>query len=178
MAEFCNSEKNAVLENEEFQEEDVWAVMKGRAKTGNKERSSPSSASACRIFPATPRGIPRVKSGSFESQQGIAAVHPQSSAPVNIPDWAKIHKRKSSSRINDNQHEGAERFGGFLGNADASDEEEDTEELVPPHEFIARRLARTPIVSFSMCEGIGRTLKGRDLSRLRNAILAKTGFLE
>lgn len=173
MAEFCNSEKNAVLENEEFQEADVWAVMKGRAKTGNKERSSPSSASACRIFPATPRGIPRVKSVSFESQQGIAAVHRQSSAPVNIPDWAKIHKRTSNSRINDNQHDG-----GFLGNADASDEEEDTEELVPPHEFIARRLARTPIVSFSMCEGIGRTLKGRDLSRLRNAILAKTGFLE
>nr|GEV45778.1 senescence regulator S40 [Tanacetum cinerariifolium] len=27
-------------------------------------------------------------------------------------------------------------------------------------------------------DGVGRTLKGRDLSKLRNAILTKTGFLE
>ncbi|KAH7544394.1 hypothetical protein JRO89_XS15G0159900 [Xanthoceras sorbifolium] len=27
-------------------------------------------------------------------------------------------------------------------------------------------------------EGVGRTLKGRDLSKVRNAVLTKTGFLE
>ncbi|CAN1253193.1 hypothetical protein LINPERPRIM_LOCUS8253 [Linum perenne] len=43
---------------------------------------------------------------------------------------------------------------------------------VPPHEL----LARTRIASFSVHEGIGRTLKGRDLSRVRNAIWEKTGF--
>ncbi|KAJ1424369.1 Senescence regulator S40 [Sesbania bispinosa] len=34
----------------------------------------------------------------------------------------------------------------------------------------------TRVASFSVHEGVGRTLKGRDLSRVRNAIWAKTGF--
>ncbi|CAI0453018.1 unnamed protein product [Linum tenue] len=37
-------------------------------------------------------------------------------------------------------------------------------------------MARTRIASFSVHEGVGRTLKGRDLSRVRNAIWEKTGF--
>ncbi|CAN4097183.1 unnamed protein product [Withania somnifera] len=49
---------------------------------------------------------------------------------------------------------------------------------MPPHEWLAKRLGRRQISSFSVCEGVGRTLKGRDLSRVRNAILTKTGFLE
>ncbi|KAL9316653.1 hypothetical protein ACSQ67_017654 [Phaseolus vulgaris] len=52
------------------------------------------------------------------------------------------------------------------------------EAKLPPHEFIARRLARSQISSFSVLEGAGRTLKGRDLSKVRNAVLSKTGFLE
>ncbi|PKI62624.1 hypothetical protein CRG98_017046 [Punica granatum] len=43
---------------------------------------------------------------------------------------------------------------------------------VPPHELVAR----TRMASFSVHEGRGRTLKGRDLSRVRNAIWEKTGF--
>ena len=43
---------------------------------------------------------------------------------------------------------------------------------LPPHEF----LARTRMASFSVHEGVGRTLKGRDLSRVRNAIFEKIGF--
>ncbi|CAL1379984.1 unnamed protein product [Linum trigynum] len=39
-----------------------------------------------------------------------------------------------------------------------------------------RKMARTRIASFSVHEGVGRTLKGRDLSRVRNAIWEKTGF--
>ncbi|KAK1280668.1 hypothetical protein QJS04_geneDACA018248 [Acorus gramineus] len=38
--------------------------------------------------------------------------------------------------------------------------------------------ARNQISSFSVCEGVGRTLKGRDLSKVRNAVLIRTGFLE
>lgn len=49
------------------------------------------------------------------------------------------------------------------------------DKMIPPHEFIARRLARSPIVSFFMRERIGRTLKERDLRRLRFAMLIKTG---
>ncbi|XP_058761381.1 protein S40-1-like [Vicia villosa] len=53
---------------------------------------------------------------------------------------------------------------------------EDEEEMVPPHVIMARRLAGK--MTFSMCFGNGRTLKGRDLSRVRNSILRMTGFIE
>ncbi|KAI4388370.1 hypothetical protein MLD38_000704 [Melastoma candidum] len=49
---------------------------------------------------------------------------------------------------------------------------------LPPHEFIAKRLARSHIWSFSVFEGAGRKLKGRDLSAVRHAVLTKTGFLD
>ncbi|KZV37173.1 hypothetical protein F511_15093 [Dorcoceras hygrometricum] len=47
-----------------------------------------------------------------------------------------------------------------------------------PHEYLAGKLASTQIASFSMRGGVGRTVKGRDLSKTRNAVLTKTGFLE
>ncbi|KAG7564537.1 Senescence regulator S40 [Arabidopsis suecica] len=81
-----------------------------------------------------------------------------SSLPMNVPDWSKIlgkenrHIRRKSI---DNDDDGD---GGKL----------------PPHEY----LAKTRMASFSVHEGIGRTLKGRDMSRVRNAILEKTGFLD
>jgi len=56
------------------------------------------------------------------------------------------------------------------------EEDEDEEEMVPPHLIMARRLAGK--MTFSMCSGHGRTLKGRDLSRVRNSILRMTGFIE
>ncbi|KAG6573338.1 hypothetical protein SDJN02_25254, partial [Cucurbita argyrosperma subsp. argyrosperma] len=56
------------------------------------------------------------------------------------------------------------------------DDEMDEEEMVPPHVVAERRVARK--MAFSVCTGYGRTLKGRDLSRVRNSILRMTGFLE
>ncbi|CAI0397860.1 unnamed protein product [Linum tenue] len=93
-----------------------------------------------------------------------------SSLPVNIPDWSKILK----DEYRDNQRR--DPFD--------DDEEEELDDdyadgggvRVPPHEFLARQMARTRIASFSVHEGVGRTLKGRDLSRVRNAIWEKTGF--
>ncbi|XP_076940327.1 protein S40-4-like, partial [Bidens hawaiensis] len=82
------------------------------------------------------------------------------SVPVSVPDWSKILKD------------------GYTGNRrrDSDDDDEEDynsgEEWVPPHEY----LLRTRMASFSVQEGIGRTLKGRDLSRVRNAIWKKTGF--
>ncbi|XP_028775130.1 uncharacterized protein LOC114732024 [Neltuma alba] len=78
------------------------------------------------------------------------------SLPVNIPDRPKILKgnRERESVEND-------------------DEAEDRGEIrIPPHEY----LARTRGASFSVQEGIGRTLKGRDLRSVRNAIWKKVGF--
>ncbi|KAK9055947.1 hypothetical protein SSX86_027034 [Deinandra increscens subsp. villosa] len=54
--------------------------------------------------------------------------------------------------------------------------EDDGGEMVPPHVLVRRRLAEK--MAFSVCSGIGRTLKGRDLSEMRNSVLRMTGFLE
>ncbi|RYQ98749.1 hypothetical protein Ahy_B07g086526 [Arachis hypogaea] len=50
--------------------------------------------------------------------------------------------------------------------------------LLPPHEFIARRLARSQISAFSVLEDVGRTLKVIDLSKVRNAVVTKTDFFK
>jgi hypothetical protein len=86
---------------------------------------------------------------------------------VNIPDWLKILR----DEYRDN------RRGDSVDYDDVdSDNECENGVRVPPHEFLARQMARTRIASFSVHEGAGRTLKGRDLSRVRNAIWEKTGF--
>uniref|UniRef100_A0A0A8Y224 Uncharacterized protein n=1 Tax=Arundo donax TaxID=35708 RepID=A0A0A8Y224_ARUDO len=82
------------------------------------------------------------------------------SAPVRVPVWPG----KAPRRVEDGR--GARQ-------ADESDEEEG-EDMVPPHVVAARRHAR----SSSVLEGAGRTLKGRDLRRVRNAVLRQTGFLD
>ncbi|KAG6756185.1 hypothetical protein POTOM_039610 [Populus tomentosa] len=62
--------------------------------------------------------------------------------------------------------------------SDNDDFEEDYggEDLVPPHIIVERRVPGK--MAFSVCTGNGRTLKGRDLSEVRNSILRMTGFLE
>ena len=112
----------------------------------------------------------------------------QHSAPVNIPDWSKIYgkspRRKNSADAtsstqddddDDAQHDGYYDYD-YDDDGDDDDDDEDVMAL-PPHEWLARRLARSQISSFSVCEGAGRTLKGRDLSRVRDAVLSKTGFI-
>lgn len=49
---------------------------------------------------------------------------------------------------------------------------EDGDEGMPPNEY----LARTRVASPSVHEGKGRTLKGRDLSKVRDDIWKQTGF--
>ncbi|CAL4961417.1 unnamed protein product [Urochloa decumbens] len=50
--------------------------------------------------------------------------------------------------------------------------------IVPPHVLAARRrCAEERTVASSVCVGHGRTLKGRDLRAVRNAVLHMTGFL-
>ncbi|KAJ0230312.1 hypothetical protein HA466_0308200 [Hirschfeldia incana] len=49
--------------------------------------------------------------------------------------------------------------------------------MIPPHLIVGRRTEGGQM-AFSVCTGNGRTLKGRDLSRVRNSVLRLTGFLE
>ncbi|KAK3206680.1 hypothetical protein Dsin_020726 [Dipteronia sinensis] len=66
----------------------------------------------------------------------------------------------------------------YVDSTDEFEEEYlDDGEITPPHVIVGRRLFAEKM-AFSVCSGNGRTLKGRDLSRVRNSILRMTGFLE
>ena len=83
------------------------------------------------------------------------------SAPVNVPDWSKILRVDSVDSLPDMN--------------DSFDE--DISEMVPPHEYLAREYARSrKMAANSVFEGVGRTLKGRDLRRVRDAVWSQTGF--
>lgn len=79
------------------------------------------------------------------------------SAPVNVPDWRKILRVDSV----DSLHELDEP----LDDRDA--------DIVPPHEYLARSRKMN---ATSVFVGVGRTLKGRDMRRVRDAVWSQTGF--
>lgn len=91
------------------------------------------------------------------------------SLPVNIPDWSKILGTEYGGR-------GARRGRGAVAVGRARRRRGVPRGLgwVPPHELLLCR--ERAAASFSVREGAGRTLKGRDLRRVRNAIWEKTGF--
>ncbi|GLU23309.1 hypothetical protein SLE2022_393270 [Rubroshorea leprosula] len=180
--------------DEDFEEDDMWSYAKEIEDSSPVLRKSKdfvgssSSSSAWRIT-TTPRMIPRV--GNLTSHE--TKIAQRSSAPVNIPDWSKIYGKsatlgspRNGSWASDGNgignssgyEHGDYQHGHGVGDDDDDDDGGDDDDIVPPHEWLARKLARSQISSFSVCEGIGRTLKGRDLSRVRNAVLTKTGFLE
>ncbi|KAL2524058.1 hypothetical protein Adt_09112 [Abeliophyllum distichum] len=81
------------------------------------------------------------------------------SAPVNVPDWSTIYRVDSVESMHDSE--------------DGLDDGTESE-LFPPHEYLARVYAGSR--NNSVFEGVGRTLKGRDLSRVRDAVWSQTGF--
>ncbi|XP_075670163.1 protein S40-7-like [Castanea sativa] len=60
---------------------------------------------------------------------------------------------------------------------DVNDDDDGVDgEMLPPHKIVAR--AQSPMLACSVLEGAGRTLKGRDLRRVRNGVWRRTGFLD
>uniref|UniRef100_A0A7N0UCS8 Senescence regulator n=1 Tax=Kalanchoe fedtschenkoi TaxID=63787 RepID=A0A7N0UCS8_KALFE len=94
--------------------------------------------------------------GSGQMKRGVPFM--AASAPLNVPDWSKIYRVDSVESIHDSD--------GWLG-------EEFESEMIPPHEYLARSRNKA---ATSVFEGVGRTLKGRDLSRVRDAVWSQTGF--
>lgn len=142
--------------NGDFQEQDIWShhIVKRKLSTRTPM-----------VIPPT---LPRVKSTTISKNESTN-MPKQLSAPINIPDWSKIYNKKSSSRSMGN--------GGYSGGVVEEDEYCD-EAMLPPHEYLAKKFARNHIAPPSVCEGVGRTLKGRDLSKVRNDVFIKTDFLE
>lgn len=108
---------------------------------------------------SSPRIVHQFASGaSFESPRGR---HVATSAPVNVPDWSKIYRVDSAESLHDSDD--------VINDHDS--------DMVPPHEYLARAYAQNRnSAANSVFEGVGRTLKGRDLSRVRDAVWSQTGF--
>ncbi|PON84040.1 Senescence regulator [Trema orientale] len=102
----------------------------------------------------------------FRGNDGVASSSPRghhmaTSAPVNVPDWSKILRVDSVDSLHE-LDDGLEDF---------------DSEMVPPHEYLAREYAHSrKTAANSVFEGVGRTLKGRDMSRVRDAVWRQTGF--
>ncbi|PIA57842.1 hypothetical protein AQUCO_00500038v1 [Aquilegia coerulea] len=163
--------------DQDFDEEDVWAVVKDHSNPKVKKFKDPFPVSTLRRLPTASRMIPR---GNNKSSINEAKLFQQQSAPVNIPDWSKVYRKNShKGSWADDVNVDYDQLDNNNDDDDGDNEDEDDDdEWIPPHEWIAKKLARTQISSFSVCEGAGRTLKGRDLSKVRNAVLTRTGFLE
>ncbi|XP_040382177.1 uncharacterized protein LOC121054972 [Oryza brachyantha] len=81
------------------------------------------------------------------------------SAPVQVPAWPGRYADPDPAAYAEEKRREAEA------------EANDGDGWVPPHVYLARRQARSSVV-----EGVGRTLKGRDASRVRDAVWSRTGF--
>ncbi|CAF2149079.1 unnamed protein product [Brassica rapa] len=136
----------------ELMEEDVWSAMEAHEQPNAWTIRSPKTTGGERRHNGGGMG------GLADNNDGRRKKHVASSAPVKVPEWSKISKEEESieSLHNDNT-------------SDVGDGE-----MVPPHEYVAR--SRNGDGSSSMFLGVGRTLKGRDMRRVRDAVWSQTGF--
>ncbi|KAI4334218.1 hypothetical protein L6164_018934 [Bauhinia variegata] len=122
--------------------------------------SSSSSSSSSRFIPA----IPKPPQDRIQLHTSASSVKYRQSAPVNVPVLSE-----AMTKMRKKPHEFDE---------DNGDEDYEEEEMLPPHEIVARNSAKSPMLACSVLEGAGRTLKGRDLRQVRNAVWRQTGFLD
>lgn len=144
----------------EFDESEVW--------TSSSNQAAPSPEARKKIIDLPKKLQPRKTISSVVGLGSAAA----SSLPVNIPDWSKImkddddcyHRHRQGSWDDVEEEDGGGDHRETTGKGVGC--------WIPPHEYLARRRG----ASFSVQEGVGRTLKGRDLRRVRNAIWKEIGF--
>ncbi|XP_068496391.1 protein S40-5-like [Phaseolus vulgaris] len=175
--EYVNSRGSAAVEPSELREEDIWSTgddsgeveweqhVSSGSNGGDHQRRIPRDREDHRRVGGLSLAFEAPASGSsqrivhqYRAREEMAATprgrHVATSAPVNVPDWSKILRVDSVESMND-------------------EEEDDESEMEPPHEYLARS---QKMVANSVFEGVGRTLKGRDLSRVRDAVWSQTGF--
>ncbi|KAJ9543701.1 hypothetical protein OSB04_023408 [Centaurea solstitialis] len=126
-------------------------VLNRRNPTVSSPTTTTPASSSSRLIPSIPRPN-KQQERDFSQSMPLKF---QQSAPVNVPIFAR-----------------KPRTGGEL--ADVEIGEDDEEEMLPPHEIVARGSSNSPHTTFSVLEGAGRTLKGRDLRLVRNAVWRKT----
>ncbi|CAL5083227.1 unnamed protein product [Urochloa decumbens] len=138
-------------------EADVWyssAADSGSPCPAESRQVEPEGRTAA----AARRGVQGGLSRAFgDGRQAVSA-----SAPVEVPAWPSRF-----SAVPDPEPP-------LLFEMEMEEEESSNKAAggwVPPHVYLARRQARASVV-----EGAGRTLKGRDMSRVRDAVWSRTGF--
>ncbi|WJX68978.1 hypothetical protein P8452_53293 [Trifolium repens] len=126
----------------------------------NSVSSNSSSSSTSRPIHVIQRRSPD-RTPSFSSPASSQFYH---SAPVKVPmmspEMAKLARQYEEE------------------DARALVEEEEFRNTMPPHEYLSKQSEFSPMISCSLFEGVGRTLKGRDLRQVRNAVLSQTGFFD
>ncbi|KAL6657956.1 hypothetical protein ACP70R_005736 [Stipagrostis hirtigluma subsp. patula] len=141
-------------------EADVWYSAEGQGPSPTTAASRQPEADAegrtATGGRAARRGVQGGLSRAFaDSGRQLAA-----SAPVEVPTWpshfAAAELEPEALPFEMEMEEDKDGGGG---------------RWVPPHVLVARRQARASVV-----EGAGRTLKGRDMSRVRDAVWSRTGF--
>ncbi|KAL0535196.1 hypothetical protein IC582_029521 [Cucumis melo] len=163
-------------DSSELREEDVWSIIdnKNSADGEDENYGNITVRTRRRSTPRDERHLGGV-SIAFQDSGSRTAVatsqgnnprgrHVSASAPVNVPDWSKILWAESVESLREMDD------GGYYNN--------DETEMVPPHEYLAREYARSrnTAAATSVFEGVGRTLKGRDMRRVRDAVWSQTGF--
>ncbi|KAL4292743.1 hypothetical protein HN51_043099 [Arachis hypogaea] len=130
-------------------------------KASSVSLSSSSSSSSSRMIPA----IPKPPSAHHDRMPQSSVMYHQS-APVNVPILSQAMMRRHR-QFDDDDDDDVD---------DVTAEDDDV--MLPPHEIVARNSAQSPMLACSVLEGVGRTLKGRDLRQVRNAVWRQTGFLD
>lgn len=169
-----NHGQGTASESPDLREDDVWSMVDDDHTTGNSSYEEWTPRIRHEQTPRVDRHIGGLSlafdddSGKtvsssriihqFRGQDSPRGLHATSSAPVNVPDWSKVYRVDSVESIHDSD--------------DVVDE--NGYEMVPPHEYLARQYQQ--MAATSVLVGAGRTLKGRDLSRVRDAVWSQTGF--
>ncbi|KAF8403330.1 hypothetical protein HHK36_011432 [Tetracentron sinense] len=127
-------------------EEEKQRTLGDRSILYRKTSISSSPSSSSMMIPV----IPKHPQSHHEREysQSVPSGKYHQSAPVNVPALSKAVAADAKGR----NHVIPE-----------VDDEDGEDEMLPPHEIVARGSDRTPLTTFSVLEGVGRTLKGRDL---------------
>ncbi|RZC65656.1 hypothetical protein C5167_009341 [Papaver somniferum] len=165
---------NGAIDGSELEEEDIWSMVDDIVDSDDQVIHVAENEWSYGEPPGNGgHGINSNNQRWFEKEDQLHHHHHQhhrqvgglslafkDSAPVNVPDWTKILRINSVESLHD---------------SDEGLDDDDNSERVPPHEYVARGSRRNTMTT-SVFEGVGRTLKGRDLSRVRDAVWSQTGF--
>ncbi|KAK1284293.1 hypothetical protein QJS10_CPB21g00938 [Acorus calamus] len=152
-----------VAAGEDLREEEVWSMMIDHASLLNDGNTVDRSSRGTRWIAMTShQQHHHTTSSSSRRHQVVGGLSMaleggNRTVAMRVPEWRGVEDEK--------EEEGS---GGWWV---------EEEERVAPHEYLAReRAQRGRLVGTSVVEGKGRTLKGRDVSRVRDAVWSRTGF--